>query len=36
MDISYRYGLIFSNSDTIEDDKGLNTQRLQLGIGVRF
>jgi opacity protein-like surface antigen len=36
MDISYRYGLIFSDSDTIEDDKGLNTQRLQLGIGVRF
>ncbi len=36
MDLSYRYGLIFSSADTIEDDKGLSTQRVQLGVGVRF
>lgn len=36
MDVSYRYGFIFSKSGSIEDDKGLNTQRVQLGIGVRF
>lgn len=36
MDVSYRYGLIFSKSGAIEDDKGLNTQRVQVGIGVRF
>ncbi len=36
LDLSYRYGFIFAKAGTIEDDKGLNTQRLQLGIGVRF
>lgn len=35
-DISYRYGAIFANTDLIEDDAMTNTQRLQLGIGVRF
>jgi opacity protein-like surface antigen len=35
LDLSYRYGRIFS-SGAIEDDKGINTNRLQLGIGVRF
>ena len=36
LDASYRYGLIFAKSGSIEDDKGLHTQRLQLGVGVRF
>jgi opacity protein-like surface antigen len=35
LDVSYRYGYIFS-SGSIEDDEGMNTQRLQLGIGIRF
>jgi opacity protein-like surface antigen len=36
LDLSYRYGRIFAKTGTIEDDKGMNTNRLQLGIGVRF
>lgn len=36
VDLSYRYGAIFSNTDLIEDDTLTNTQRLQLGIGIRF
>lgn len=35
-DISYRYGAIFAKTDLIEDDKMTNTQRLQLGLGIRF
>jgi opacity protein-like surface antigen len=35
-DLSYRYGRIFAKSGTIEDDKGLNTQRVQVGVGIRF
>jgi len=36
VDGSYRYGRIFAKTGTIEDDKGLNTQRVQVGIGIRF
>jgi opacity protein-like surface antigen len=36
LDLSYRYGRIFAKSGTIEDDKGLNTQRVQVGVGIRF
>jgi opacity protein-like surface antigen len=36
LDLSYRYGLIFAKTDKIEDDEKTNTQRLQLGFGVRF
>lgn len=36
LDVSYRYGLIFAKSGVIEDDKSLNTQRIQLGVGIRF
>lgn len=36
LDLSYRYGLIFAKSDLIEDDKATNTQRVQVGFGVRF
>lgn len=35
LDLSYRYGLIFSG-DTIEDDHAINTNRLQFGVGIRF
>jgi len=35
-DVSYRYGLIFPKSGTIEGDEALNTQRLQFGVGYRF
>jgi opacity protein-like surface antigen len=35
-DLSYRYGAIFGNSDHIENDSTTNTQRLQIGIGIRF
>jgi opacity protein-like surface antigen len=35
-DVSYRYGRIFAKTGTIEDDKGLNTQRVQVGVGIRF
>ncbi len=33
---SYRYGCIFSKTGEIEGDKALNTQRLQIGVGLRF
>jgi opacity protein-like surface antigen len=36
VDLSYRYGRIFAKSGTIEDDKGTNTQRIQVGVGFRF
>jgi opacity protein-like surface antigen len=35
-DGSYRYGRIFSRSGAIENDKGINTQRVQIGVGIRF
>jgi opacity protein-like surface antigen len=36
VDLSYRYGRIFAKTGTIEDDKGVNTQRLQIAVGVHF
>lgn len=36
LDLSYRYGVIFAKTDLIEDDKATNTQRVQVGFGVRF
>jgi opacity protein-like surface antigen len=36
VDLSYRYGRIFPRTSQIADDKGINTQRLQAGIGIRF
>jgi opacity protein-like surface antigen len=36
VDISYRYGRISPKTSEIEADKGINTQRVQAGIGVRF
>ena len=35
VDLTYRYGHIFS-SGSIEDDTGINTQRVQGGIGILF
>jgi opacity protein-like surface antigen len=35
-DVSYRYNRIFADKDRIEDDKGINTNRLQFGFFVRF
>jgi opacity protein-like surface antigen len=36
LDLSYRYGRVFSRTSQIADDHGINTQRLQAGIGFRF
>ena len=35
-DLSYRYGHILSKTDVIEIDTAVKTQRLQIGVGVRF
>ena len=35
-DGSYRYGRIFPKTSSIENDEAINTQRVQLAIGVRF
>lgn len=36
IDGSYRYGRIFADTGEIENDHGINTNRLQVGIGVKF
>jgi opacity protein-like surface antigen len=36
LDASYRYGRVFPRTGEIDGDKANNTQRLQLGIGIRF
>ena len=36
LDLSYRYGRIFPRTSQIANDQGINTQRLQAGIGMRF
>ena len=36
LDLSYRYGHIFPRTGEIANDQGINTQRLQAGIGIRF
>jgi opacity protein-like surface antigen len=36
VDLSYRYGRIFPKTSEIEGDTGINTNRIQAGIGVRF
>jgi opacity protein-like surface antigen len=35
-DLSYRFGRIFARGGAIEDDAGINTQRVQGGVGIRF
>jgi opacity protein-like surface antigen len=32
----YRYGRIFPRSAQVENDKGINTQRVQVAIGIKF
>jgi opacity protein-like surface antigen len=36
VDLSYRYGRIFARTSQIENDNGVNTQRVQLGVGFKF
>jgi opacity protein-like surface antigen len=36
VDVSYRYGHISAKTSAILDDVGINTNRIQAGIGVRF
>ena len=36
LDGSYRFGRIFPRSGEIDGDSGVNTQRVQVGLGVRF
>jgi opacity protein-like surface antigen len=36
LDLSYRYGRILSKKSAIVNDVGINTQRLQAGVGIRF
>lgn len=36
LDGSFRYGRIFPRSGEIDNDKGVNTERVQVGIGIRF
>jgi opacity protein-like surface antigen len=36
LDLAYRYGRIFPRTGRIANDQGINTQRLQAGIGIRF
>jgi opacity protein-like surface antigen len=35
-DLGYRYGQIFPKTDNFETDKSIPTQRVVLGVGVRF
>ncbi len=35
-DLGYRYGQILAKTDTVETDTGIPTQRVVLGVGVRF
>ena len=35
-DLSYRYGRIFPKTSDIENDRGINTQRVQAGVGFKF
>jgi opacity protein-like surface antigen len=36
VDGSYRYGRIFARTGVIENDNGINTQRVQIGVGIHF
>ena len=35
-DLSYRYGRIFARTSQIDNDMGINTNRLQIAVGVTF
>jgi opacity protein-like surface antigen len=36
VDLSYRYNRLLPKTDVIADDKGINAQRIQVGVFVRF
>ena len=36
VDLSYRYSRLFPKPDVIEDDMGINVQRIQVGFLIRF
>ncbi len=36
LDVSYRYGAILADTDSFDEDTTTHTQRLQIGIGIRF
>ena len=36
VDVSYRYGRIFANTTEIENDVPIPTNRVQIGIGIRY
>jgi len=36
VDLGYRFGEIFPNKDAFETDTGIPTQRIILGVGIRF
>ncbi len=36
VDLTYRYGRIFARTGQIENDTGVNTQRVQVGVGFKF
>ena len=36
VDVSYRYNRIFPKTDVITGDQGINAQRLQVGVFIRF
>jgi opacity protein-like surface antigen len=36
IDATYRYGRIFARTGEIEGDQGINTQRVQVGVGIKF
>jgi opacity protein-like surface antigen len=35
-DVSYRYGRILPKTSVTENDQGINTNRLQVGVGIKF
>ena len=35
-DLGYRYGRIFPKTSDIDNDRGINTQRVQAGVGIKF
>ena len=35
-DLGYRYGPILAKTDNFETDKAISTQRIVLGVGIRF
>lgn len=36
LDFGYRYGRILARTSQIQNDTGINTQRIQIGVGIKF